>query len=155
MRGKHLHRRCEQPTRQRRRIGRRLRQGYLGAAVGKGKRDASPAVEIGWVAEQRGARPSLCLDDQHRDHNSSDTLANVDGPASTERAHSSEPARCLPGVEMPDAATRAKELLWLAEVAQKPFLGRCNAFLRRSGPAYLQSALTLGGGTASAAVVAG
>ncbi len=56
---------------------------------------------------------------------------------------------------MPDAATRARELAWLAEVAQKPFLGRCAAFLRRSGPAYLQSALTLGGGTASAAVVAG
>jgi manganese transport protein len=47
------------------------------------------------------------------------------------------------------------ERAWLAEVARRPWLARQIAYLRRGGPGYLQSALTLGGGTASACLLAG
>jgi len=47
------------------------------------------------------------------------------------------------------------ERAWLAEVARRPWLARQLAYLRRGGPGYLQSALTLGGGTASACLLAG
>jgi manganese transport protein len=47
------------------------------------------------------------------------------------------------------------ERAWLAEVARRPWLARQFAYLRRGGPGYLQSALTLGGGTASACLLAG
>lgn len=47
------------------------------------------------------------------------------------------------------------ELAWLADVARRPWLARQFAYLRRGGPGYLQSALTLGGGTASACLLAG
>jgi len=51
--------------------------------------------------------------------------------------------------------TRDEELAWLADVARRPWLARQFAYLRRGGPGYLQSALTLGGGTASACLLAG
>ena len=47
------------------------------------------------------------------------------------------------------------EFAWLADVARRPWLARQLAYLRRGGPGYLQSALTLGGGTASACLLAG
>lgn len=47
------------------------------------------------------------------------------------------------------------ELAWLADVARRPWIARQFAYLRRGGPGYLQSALTLGGGTASACLLAG
>lgn len=47
------------------------------------------------------------------------------------------------------------ERAWLADVARRPWLARQLAYLRRGGPGYLQSALTLGGGTASACLLAG
>lgn len=49
----------------------------------------------------------------------------------------------------------ADENAWLAEVARRPWLARQFAYLRHGGPGYLQSALTLGGGTASACLLAG
>lgn len=55
----------------------------------------------------------------------------------------------------PDPARLAEERAWLAKLAQQSWLVRHYAYLRRGGPGYLQSALTLGGGTASACLVAG
>lgn len=63
--------------------------------------------------------------------------------------------RRLPMVNPPDAARLAAERAWLAEVAKRPWLARKLAYLRRGGPGYLQSALTLGGGTASACLLSG
>jgi len=63
--------------------------------------------------------------------------------------------RGIPMVHPPDAARLARERAWLAEVAQRPWLARKQAYLARGGPGYLQSALTLGGGTASACLVSG
>lgn len=64
-------------------------------------------------------------------------------------------ARGLPMVNPPDAERLARERAWLAEVARRPWLRRQLAYLRRGGPGYLQSALTLGGGTASACLLSG
>ncbi len=63
--------------------------------------------------------------------------------------------RGLPGIAAPDPATAERERAWLVDVAQRPLPARAFAFLRAGGPAYLQSALTLGGGTVSAAVLSG
>ncbi|MFY9342202.1 MAG: divalent metal cation transporter [Planctomycetota bacterium] len=63
--------------------------------------------------------------------------------------------RGLPMVNPPDPERLAAERAWLAEIAQRPWLARKVAFLRRGGPGYLQSALTLGGGTASACILSG
>ncbi|MBW2493599.1 MAG: hypothetical protein JRE43_02515, partial [Deltaproteobacteria bacterium] len=48
-----------------------------------------------------------------------------------------------------------EERAWLVLVARRPWLARQLAYLRHGGPGYLQSALTLGGGTASACLLAG
>ena len=58
-------------------------------------------------------------------------------------------------VHAPDPARLAADRTWLAGVAQRPWLARQAAYLRRGGPGYLQSALTLGGGTASACILSG
>ncbi len=58
-------------------------------------------------------------------------------------------------VHPPDAAQLAHERAWLAEVSKKPWIQRKFAFLSRGGPGYLQAALTLGGGTASACILSG
>ena len=58
-------------------------------------------------------------------------------------------------VHAPDPARLAADRTWLAGVAQRPWLARQVAYLRRGGPGYLQSALTLGGGTASACILSG
>lgn len=63
--------------------------------------------------------------------------------------------RRLPMVNPPDPARLAAERAWLADVATRPWLARKLAFLRHGGPGYLQSALTLGGGTASACILSG
>lgn len=63
--------------------------------------------------------------------------------------------RGIPMVHPPDPARLAKERAWLAAVAQRPWLARKLAYLARGGPGYLQSALTLGGGTASACLLSG
>ncbi len=63
--------------------------------------------------------------------------------------------RGIPMVHAPDPARLAADRTWLAGVAQRPWLARQAAYLRRGGPGYLQSALTLGGGTASACILSG
>ncbi|MFZ9882253.1 MAG: hypothetical protein ACO3QC_12720, partial [Phycisphaerales bacterium] len=64
-------------------------------------------------------------------------------------------ARGLPMVHPPDAAALEADRAWLSSVASRPWLARQAAYLRRGGPGYLQSALTLGGGTASACLLSG
>ena len=63
--------------------------------------------------------------------------------------------RGLPMVSPPDPAALAEERAWLAENDAKPRLARWAGYLRKGGPGYLQSALTLGGGSASASLFAG
>lgn len=58
-------------------------------------------------------------------------------------------------VRPPDEGRLAAEREWLAETSQRPWLARQLRYLRRGGPGYLQSALTLGGGTASACLLSG
>lgn len=73
--------------------------------------------------------------------------------------HSDPPSRVdsrgLPMAKPPDPQALAAERAWLADLAQKPRALRWWTFLRHGGPGYLQSALTLGGGTASACLIAG
>lgn len=64
-------------------------------------------------------------------------------------------ARGVPMVRPPDAQRLAAEREWLRETAGRPWLVRQLRYLRRGGPGYLQSALTLGGGTASACLLSG
>ena len=63
--------------------------------------------------------------------------------------------RGLPMVHAPDEARLAADRAWLRATAQLPWLSRQLRYLRRGGPGYLQSALTLGGGTASACLLSG
>ena len=58
-------------------------------------------------------------------------------------------------VQPPDPVLLAEERRWLSRVEQRGFLGRTLAYLSHGGPGYLQSALTLGGGSASASLLAG
>ena len=64
-------------------------------------------------------------------------------------------ARGLPMVTPPDPVLLAEERAWLGEVQKRGFGGRALAYLGRGGPGYLQAALTLGGGSASASLLAG
>lgn len=61
----------------------------------------------------------------------------------------------LPAVDPPDPQQLADEAEWLQEQETAPILSRWMAFLKRGGPGYLQSALTLGGGTAATMLFAG
>lgn len=58
-------------------------------------------------------------------------------------------------VHPPDPTRLAAERAWLAEIAGRPWLARQLAYVRRGGPGWLQSALTLGGGTASSCLLMG
>ena len=51
----------------------------------------------------------------------------------------------------PDAEVLARERAVLSDLATRPFASRARGYLRLLGPGYLQSAMTLGGGTVSAA----
>jgi Mn2+/Fe2+ NRAMP family transporter len=64
-------------------------------------------------------------------------------------------ARGIPMVHPPDPARLAADRAWLDTVSSRPWAARQFAYLRRGGPGYLQSALTLGGGTASACILSG
>ena len=55
----------------------------------------------------------------------------------------------------PDPAALEAEKAELTELDTQPFVPRTLAFLRRTGPGYLQSAMTLGGGTAATSLFAG
>jgi Mn2+/Fe2+ NRAMP family transporter len=64
-------------------------------------------------------------------------------------------ARGLPSAKPPDAAALAAERERLVALSRGPRARRWWSFLRQGGPGYLQSALTLGGGTASACLLSG
>ena len=61
----------------------------------------------------------------------------------------------LPMVQPPDPEVLAAEKKWLVSLEDASPLTRWSFFLKRGGPGYLQSALTLGGGTAAATLMAG
>ncbi len=61
----------------------------------------------------------------------------------------------LPSAKTIDPQQLRAEEEWLDEQARRPRLKRMFAFLRKGGPGYLQSALTLGGGTAATMLFAG
>ena len=61
----------------------------------------------------------------------------------------------LPMVQPPDPEALAAEKKWLVSLEDASPLTRWSFFLKRGGPGYLQSALTLGGGTAAATLMAG
>lgn len=65
------------------------------------------------------------------------------------------PIEGLPAVNPPDPQEIAKEAAWLREQETAPILSRWYSFFKRGGPGYLQSALTLGGGTAATMLFAG
>ena len=58
-------------------------------------------------------------------------------------------------VHPPDPERLTQERAWLGEVARQPIWRRAFAYAGKGGPGYLQSALTLGGGSASASLLAG
>ena len=66
-----------------------------------------------------------------------------------------EPAKGLPMTAKWDPEKLAQEVSALEELESKPFLERATGYVRRSGPGLLQSAMTLGAGSAVASVVAG
>ena len=61
----------------------------------------------------------------------------------------------LPMTAKWDPEKLAQEIQSLKELEQKPFFSKVGGYLRRSGPGLLQSAMTLGAGSAAASVVAG
>jgi len=61
----------------------------------------------------------------------------------------------LPMQQPRDPEEIRQEELWLERLEKAGLLKRSLAFLKRGGPGYLQSALTLGGGTAAASLFAG
>jgi len=63
--------------------------------------------------------------------------------------------RGLRMADPPDPAALAAEREHLAALDSKPLLARTGVYLRLIGPGYLQSAMTLGGGTAASALFAG
>ena len=65
------------------------------------------------------------------------------------------PTIVVPMVNPPDPDELAAEKEWLSALEKAPRFRRWKAYLSRGGPGYLQSALTLGGGTAAATLMAG
>jgi Mn2+/Fe2+ NRAMP family transporter len=65
------------------------------------------------------------------------------------------PIEGLPSASAPSPEELAAEIEWLREQESRSGLSRSFAFLRKGGPGYLQSALTLGGGTAATMLFAG
>lgn len=55
----------------------------------------------------------------------------------------------------PDEAQLAAERERLAEIDARPFVGRVRGYMKFVGPGYLQSAMTLGSGTAASSLFAG
>jgi len=56
---------------------------------------------------------------------------------------------------MPDVTDPQGELERLAALDARPFLPRTLGYMKLMGPGYMQSAMTLGGGTAFASIFAG
>ena len=61
----------------------------------------------------------------------------------------------LPMTAKWDPAKLEKEVADLQALEQKPFCSRAGGYIKRTGPGLLQSAMTLGAGSATASVVAG
>lgn len=61
----------------------------------------------------------------------------------------------LPMASKWDPEKLSREVEQLKELNAKPFFGRIGGYVKRSGPGLLQSAMTLGAGSAAASVVAG
>jgi len=66
-----------------------------------------------------------------------------------------EPAKGLPMTAKWDPEKLAQEVAALEDLESRPFLERAKGYVRRSGPGLLQSAMTLGAGSAAASVIAG
>lgn len=66
-----------------------------------------------------------------------------------------EVQRGLRMAQPPDPQQLAREAQWLTELERRPLRTRLRGYLSLSGPGYLQSALTLGAGTATASLFSG
>ena len=66
-----------------------------------------------------------------------------------------EPSKGLPMTAKWDPAKVQAEVAELQALEARPFLSRAGGYLKRTGPGLLQSAMTLGAGSAAASVVAG
>ncbi len=66
-----------------------------------------------------------------------------------------EQSKGLPMTAKWDPEKLEREKTELRELANQPFMTRAKAYIKRSGPGLLQSAMTLGAGSATASVVAG
>ena len=79
-----------------------------------------------------------------------------DQPASTEPTQpGSEDRRGLPMASKTDPEALAKEKAYLAALEDKPLLARVGGYFSLSGPGWLQSAMTLGGGSSGSSLFAG
>ncbi|HPP54645.1 MAG TPA: hypothetical protein PK777_16950, partial [Thermoguttaceae bacterium] len=67
----------------------------------------------------------------------------------------SEAERGLPMTKRWDPAALEREAAELRALENQPFFRRAWGYLKRTGPGLLQSAMTLGAGSATASVVAG
>ncbi|MBM4041437.1 MAG: divalent metal cation transporter [Planctomycetes bacterium] len=72
-----------------------------------------------------------------------------------DRPQASELRRGLPMVAKWDPEALAREKAMLAELDKQPLLKRWRGYLGKSGPGWLQSALTLGAGSATSSLFAG
>ncbi len=70
-------------------------------------------------------------------------------PQTSDREHG------LPMAIALDAEAMAKERAYLRELETRPLLSRAGGYLKLSGPGWIQSALTLGGGSGSTSLFAG
>ncbi len=66
-----------------------------------------------------------------------------------------EPSKGLPMTSKWDPEKLAREVAELKAIEQQPFGKRAIGYLKRTGPGLLQSAMTLGAGSAAASVMAG
>ena len=56
---------------------------------------------------------------------------------------------------MSDPTPNAEETAELAEINKKPFASRLGYYTKKSGPGWLQAAITLGGGSLASALFLG
>lgn len=80
---------------------------------------------------------------------------SIPEPTKPEAADRDEIRRGLPMVSVWDPEALEKEKAELREVRQKDFLARLRVYFGKTGPGWLQSAMTLGGGSAMASLYAG
>ncbi|MHC4519672.1 MAG: hypothetical protein ACYTAS_13865, partial [Planctomycetota bacterium] len=73
----------------------------------------------------------------------------------TVQSEKAEQVRGLPQFAKSDAQAHAQERAELAALQAKGTLARWRGYAKMTGPGYLQSALTLGGGSAVASLFAG